>query len=308
MTYLQTIPKKVSGRNRDSLSPQFQNNKTSSKKLWIIKESGKKEKFDKRKIKRTSLRAGASKKFAGKIADEVEKKVYDGMKSRDVLKLTLKLLKGKPEIASRYNLKQAIMNLGPSGFPFEEFFSQVLKNYGYETEVGRFISGKNVKHEIDIVAKKEENYMIECKYHNKKGIYSGLKVAMYTYARFLDVRDNSGENFNSPWLVTNTRCSLDAVNYAESVNLKITSWQYPKNENLQKLIKDKALYPITILSSVKGFVKERLSESKIILAKSLIDYDLEELKRKTNLQENILKKLKEEAEKICWGCEDGKNK
>lgn len=31
-------------------------------------------------------------------------------------------------------------------------------------------------------------YMIECKFHNVP-IYTGLKEVMYTYARFLDVKD-----------------------------------------------------------------------------------------------------------------------
>ncbi len=266
---------------------------------YITKASGKKERFDKKKIFKTVLKAGASEQFAEKIADKVEKKIYEGITTKKILEIGLKLLKDKPEIAARYDLKRAIMSLGPSGFPFEEFFSQILKNYGYETKVGNILNGKNINHEVDIVARKKFVYMIECKYHNALGIYTKSKVALYTYARFLDLKNNLKFKFDSPWLVTNTRCSLDAINYAKSVNMKITSWQYPKNESLQKLIEEKKLYPITMLKSVKGFVKKRLSQSKIVLAKSLIDNDLKELKKKTNLSEDILKKIVEEAHKIC---------
>ena len=120
--------------------------------IYIKKASGDKEIFDKKKIQKTILKAGASKQFAGEVADKVEKKVYDGISTKKILTTTIDLLKEKPEIASRYDLKRAIMSLGPSGFPFEKFFAAILENYGYETKVGNFVSGKNVKHEVDIIA------------------------------------------------------------------------------------------------------------------------------------------------------------
>ena len=97
----------------------------------IIKASGIKEPFSKSKIQKSIQKAGAPAKIARKVANKVAKKVKEGTKTEDILKLTIKELKIAPEIAARYDLKRAIMNLGPSGFPFEEYFSQVLrlKNY-----------------------------------------------------------------------------------------------------------------------------------------------------------------------------------
>lgn len=268
---------------------------------YIIKASGEKQEFEKKKIFRTALKAGASKQFAEDVANDVEKRVYEGIKTREILKITLGLLKSKPEIAARYNLKKAIMSLGPSGFPFEEFFSQILKSYGYETKVGNNLKGKIINHEVDIIAKKKFNYMIECKYHNAPGIYTKSKVALYTYARFLDLKNNTKIKFDFPWLVTNTKCSSDAVNYAKSVDMKITSWQYSSDgKNLQELIEKKKLYPITILKSVKGHVKEKLSQARIILARSLVDYNLKELKIKTGLSEDILNEIIKEAHDVCF--------
>jgi len=134
--------------------------------VYIIKASGEKEIFRKSKIERTARRAGASKNFAREVANKVSRKVYEGMTSRQILKLTLRLLKEQPEVAVRYDLKRAIMNLGPSGFPFEEYFSQILKSYGFETQTGVYLNGKVVQHEIDILAKKKLVYMVENKYHN----------------------------------------------------------------------------------------------------------------------------------------------
>jgi len=264
--------------------------------IHITKASGDKEIFDKKKIQRTVLKAGASKQFASDVANKVEKKIHEGMTTKKILTATLDLLKDKPEVASRYDLKRAIMSLGPSGFPFEKFFAKVLENYGYKTKVGNFVSGKNVKHEVDIIAEKKSVYMIECKYHNQLGIHTNLKVALYTYARFLDLKNY----FDYPWLATNTKCSPDALNYAKSVNMKITTWNYPKSESLQELIERKKLYPITILNSVKGDIKERLSQININLAKSLVDYSLEELKSKTGFSDKVLNQIIKDANQICY--------
>jgi hypothetical protein len=263
--------------------------------MYVIKASGEKEEFKPKKVLGTLLRAGASKKLAGEIVKKVEAKVYDGIKTRKILDTALDLLKNKkPEVGAIYDLKRAIMELGPTGFPFERFFAEVLKNYGYQIQVGKNFKGKNVTHEVDIIAKKDFAYMIENKYHNSPGTYTNLKVALYVYARFLDLK----KNFDYPWLVTNTRCSRKAIAYAKGVNLKITGWQYPKNQSLQKLIENKKLYPITILKSVNKSVKGKLSNSGIILVKNLFDYDLEVLKTRTKIQENILKEIIKEARKI----------
>ena len=188
------------------------------------------------------------------------------------------------------------MSLGPSGFPFETFFAHLLEHYGYKTKVGEKLIGKNIVYEIDIIAQKvrDEKFMIECKYHNKLGIVTKIRFAKQTHERFLKLKKY---NFGQAWLVTNTKCSLDAIEYAKNVNLKITSWAYPKNESLLFLIENKKLFPITILKSLPRGIKEKLYNSKILIAKDLLRYTTQELKQKTNLSEKeieeIIKKVKE---------------
>lgn len=265
--------------------------------MYVIKASGKKEEFNSQKILQTLLRAGASRNLANEIVSSVKAKSHNLITTREILDMALDLLKNKqPEVGARYDLKRAIMNLGPTGFPFEQFFAEILKNYGYKTKVGQTVQGKITDHEVDIAAEKNsKKYMIECKYHNSLGVYTNIKVALYIYARFLDLR----EKFNQPWLSTNTKCSAKAITYAKGVGMKITSWKYPKNESLQKLIEKKNLYPITILKSVDNNVKTKLSRAGIVLAKNLFNYDLNELKKKTKLPENILKKVLIECKNVC---------
>lgn len=262
--------------------------------IHIIKASGEREKFNGRQIVETLLKAGASLEFANDVLKKLEEQIYEGITSKEILKKTLKLLEKNPDVWARYDLKRAIMSLGPSGFPFEEYFAQILKNYGYEVRVGDIMKGKKITHEVDIIAHKVKRYMIECKYHNRVGIHTKSKSALYTYARFLDLK----ENFDFPWLATNTRCSPDVLEYAKSVNMKITSWKYPVGESLQDLIMKKGLYPITILKSVKGADKEKLYEAKIMLAKDLAGQNLKKLAVKTGLSEVVLQGIVNEANKI----------
>lgn len=265
--------------------------------MYIIKASGKKEGFNPEKISRTLIRAGASRKLSSEIVSRVESKVKDGTTTKEILDSSLKLLgERNPAIEARYDLKRAVMNLGPTGFPFEKYFAEILKHYGYETKVGEIVKGTITTHEIDIIATKDsKRYMIELKYHNSQGIYTKLKVVLYTYARFIDLK----KQFDQPWIATNTRMSKQAIIYAKGMNIKITSWEYPKGESLIELIEKKKLYPITILKSVDNKVKQQLSDSNFVLATNLINADINELKKKTGLSENILKRIMNEARQIC---------
>jgi hypothetical protein len=263
--------------------------------MYVIKASGKKEEFKPEKVFGTLTRAGATQKLAKEIVKEIEKKVYEGMKTREILDTALDLLKSKkPEIGAVYDLKRAVMSLGPTGFPFEKFFAEILKNQGYQTEIGRVYKGKITSHEVDITAKKEKSYMVEAKYHNSPGIYTNLKVALYVHARFLDLK----KYFDSSWLVTNTKLSKRAFIYAKGMGMKVTSWGYPEKESLQVFVEKKKLYPITILKTVDHHIKEKLSNANIILVRNILDLDMLELKRKTRISEEILKKIISEAEKI----------
>lgn len=263
--------------------------------MQVIKASGLEEKFSSGKIYHTILEAGGSGKLARKVVEVVKKRYHKDITTQEILDIILNELKDFPDIRARYDLKRAIMNLGPSGFPFEQFFGEVLQIYGYEVKIDNFIKGKIITHEVDIIAKKEKSYMIECKYHNEPGKSTDLHPALYTYARFLDLRDKP----DMPWLVTNTKCSQDAKDYARGVGLKITSWNFPKDKSLQKLIQLKKLYPITILKTINENTKERLFSAKITIAKNLLNYSVQDLMRKTELNEKEINKILEEVKVVC---------
>jgi len=286
--------------------------------MYVIKVSGKRVKFNPSKVRRTCLRAGASPVLADRIVKEVMSHVYNGMETRELLRLILRLLKQKdPAVATRYSLKEAMLKLGPAGFVFEEFMVSLLKAYDYQAWCPPLIQGACVKHEVDIIAKspykkhdfineKESSdsrtYMIECKYHNTLGLRSGLKETLYVWARFLDIQNawhqGIGQEFHCPWLISNTKFSDLAIKYAQCKTLKLLGWKYPKGNGLEYLIENKKLYPITILRSLDRASKEILFSKNIILCQELISTKKEILKQKTMLKEQKLTSLINEANSI----------
>lgn len=177
--------------------------------LYVTKASGEREPFDAEKIRRTCKRAGASKQLAAKVAAAVEKKAYNGISTKRILELTLKELeKQKPHVAARYDLKSAIMRLGPAGFMFESLLAELLMEYRYRTQVHAIVEGGCIGHEIDVIATRADVIAaIEAKYHHAPGIYTGIKDALYVWARYLDLLDGAKAGkcpkFNQVWLVTN---------------------------------------------------------------------------------------------------------
>jgi len=261
---------------------------------YVIKANGEKERFSSNKIRRSILEAGGSKELANMTVEKIKKKRFDDISTGKILDLTLKSLKSDVGVASRYDLKRAIMQLGPTGFPFEKFFSIVLKNHGYDVKVGQTFQGKNITHEIDIIAKKKKTFMVECKYHNQLGAKTRVKVPLYVYARFLDLKGK----FDSPWVATNTKCTSDVKNYASGVGMKITSWNYPDGTSLRDLISAKKLYPITIIRGVSDDVKNKLFDSNVFLIKTLAESDIDNLRKRTRLSPKILAKIVKEAKAI----------
>lgn len=274
--------------------------------LNVLKASGKMERFKPEKVKKSILRAGVSSATAEEVVKEIEKRAYDGITTREIFRLAMKLLKEmEPSSAMRYDLKGAIMRLGPAGFSFETYVSEILREYGYKTKLRVKLTGRCVPHEVDIVATDTsgKRFMVECKYHNALGTYTNLKEALYTYARFLDLveghRAGKGERFDAAMLSCNTRTSLDVQRYAACIGMRLLCWRYPKDTSLEKLIEGKNLYPITILPSVDIEAQQKLSRAGIVLAKSLLEKDLDYVHSRTGLKAAKLQRIVEDAAKIA---------
>jgi len=275
--------------------------------VTILKASGQPEEFDKEKLTGSLIRSGTPADVAEDIAAEVAKKILPSMKTKDIYRMAKKLLKHySPATGMRYSLKKAISVLGPSGYPFEQYFARVLKGHGYSAEVNQVLRGYCVRHEVDVLAKNgDKHFMIECKYHSNGGKPTDVKVALYVHSRFNDIRKafelmpEHGHDVRQGWLVTNTRCTTDALKYAECVGLRIISWRYPETGSLEKMIEEKKLYPVTILPSARRKFLEPLFRNNFILAQEIADIDESSFLIKSGIDQRAARAIKREADEIC---------
>jgi len=243
----------------------------------ITKANGEKSVFEPKKLFNSLIRSGADETQAHEIVDSIISELYPGISTKKIYKKAFSLLKERSRfLAARYNLKNAIMVLGPSGYPFEKFIGELLKHQGFKVEVAKLVDGKCVKHEVDVIAEKDNHHcMIECKYHNQPGTVSDVKIPLYIQSRFLDVaaqwKTLPGHNnkLHEGWVVTNTRFTLDAIQYGSCAGLKLIGWDYPSKGSLKDLIDSLGLYPITTLTSLTLTEKKALLEMNLVLCHDL---------------------------------------
>lgn len=260
-----------------------------AQKLFIIKADGRKVPFNEKKIISTCRRAGAGKDATKRIVKKIRGQIFPGIKTKDIFKMVLRALgeeKGGTVLKQKYQLKDAIMRLGPGGFIFEIYVGQILKHSNFKVKnIGAKIRGKCALHEIDVIAISEDKkFMIECKYHSSHGIYTGLKESMYTHARFLDLTPR----FQKEVLTCNTKVSFQAKKYAKCVGQQILSWRYPPGNSLEKIIEKNRLYPITILNLNTKEIAI-FSKNHIMLAKDLLNYTEFELAKITGIKAQRIK-------------------
>ena len=272
--------------------------------IHIIKSSGRKVKFSMDKLRASLGKSGADKETINEIIGKVKEELYDGISTKEIYNRAFALLKKKEGyLASKYKLKKAIYELGPTGYPFERFISAILKYSGYHTSVSEIMQGHCVKHEIDVVAEKEgKTTLIECKFHSEQGRNCNVKVPLYIASRFKDVKthwDSKSQDtkLDVGWVVTNTRFTKDALQYGNCIDLYLLSWDYPKHDGLRNRIDRLGLYPITVSTLLTNREKQFLLSRDIVLCKDLIDDDffLDHL----GISETRQKKIQNEIKILC---------
>lgn len=247
--------------------------------IFITKADGTKEKFDVAKLEGSLKRAGANSKVAQDIIEIVQKELVDGITTKEIYHHAFELLKKEEKpVALKYSLKRAIMELGPSGFPFEKFIAEIFRFKGYTAETGKIVKGFCVEHEVDVVAwNKDKLVMCEAKFHNDPGMKSDLKVALYVKARFDDLRKmtfkyGKERKLDEGWLITNTKFSSTAIEYGSCQGgLIMVGWNYPPRGNLHDMVLEAKLHPVTCLTSLSGREKKFLLSQGLVLCKSVLE-------------------------------------
>lgn len=273
------------------------------KNILVTKENGEMEPFEAGKLYSSLQRSGASDKQADQIVREIKREISHGFNTRNIYKRAFQILKKTSRgAAARYSKKRAILELGPSGFPFEDFVGEIFKAKGFVVQSGLQMHGACVEHEVDLVAFNDNKYIVgEIKFHNQLGMKSDLKVALYVQARVEDLqraRTQKGERkIDEGYLITNTKFSKAAIQYANCKGLKVLSWTYPRYGNLQDLIEETKVHPITCLTTLNRSEKIKLMENGVILCKTIPENKI--ALENIGISGNKLGSILREGEELC---------
>jgi hypothetical protein len=270
------------------------------KEFHIIKASGEIDLFSMEKVANSLRRAGTDEELIPAILAKVEEELHEGITTKEIYKLAFSFLKHKNRLfASRYKLKRAIFELGPTGFPFEKFIAAIYRHSGYKVKIGELFKGKCVTHEVDVVASnKLGTLLMECKFHGDSGRNCDVKVPLYINSRFQDIAANKQEPaeeepFFSGWVVTNTRFTKDAAAYGKCVFLKMLSWDFPPGDGIKDKIDRLGLFPITVSTLLTAREKQFLLSRDIVLCRELINdkFYLDQLEIRPPRKQRILKEM-----------------
>lgn len=275
-------------------------------KLPLVKKaSGEMQPFSPAKLESSLRRVGAGKELIDDIVKNIQSWVTEGMTTSRIYARAFTLLRKKQRsIAARYSLKKAIMDLGPSGYPFEHFVGQVFKYQGFDVLVGKEVEGCCVKHEVDVIATgNNSQHLVECKFYNSQGKFASVQVPLYIRSRVDDIvkkRQSLPEFQNVKfhgWVVTNTRFTSDAMAYGECSGLNLLSWDYPESNSLKKMVEDERIFPVTTLTQLSKAEKEKLLSQGTVLCRQILEQPrlLDELDIKQNKKRRVL----QEVEDLC---------
>jgi hypothetical protein len=271
--------------------------------MRIIKNSGDIVDFDPKKLRKSLVKSGAGELIVEDILYKIRKEIYDGISTKKIYKRAFTLLKKEANShAARYNLRSGLQLLGPAGFFFEKYIARLFESEGYQTVTNSILSGKCVSHEIDVLIKKDnELAMVECKFHSARENKSSVKVPLYVFSRFNDLKGrkqivfSKNEIISTCWIVTNNRFTSDAIDFAKCSGMNLLSWDYPKDNNLKTKNDIDCLYPVTCLTTLSLAEKDKLLILDVILARELVN-NSEQLGRiglSANRIKNVLKEVRE---------------
>jgi hypothetical protein len=274
-------------------------------KIQILKESGEREAYSREKLIRSLMSSGACEADVFSIANELEGWIYDGITSKKLYSRAFSLLRKRQlGTAAKYKLKKAMMELGPTGYPFEFFMGEVFKRMGFQVEVGKVLQGHCVTHEVDVIATRgpaahREQHFVECKYYQRTGKNANVQVPLYIRSRVddlikfrEDMPEFEGFTFHG-WVATNTRFTADAITFGECTGLHLISWDYPKGKCLKDFIDREHIFPITVLTKLLLAEKQQLMEMGLVICQQLLDNPqaleniVTDVKRRRKLMEEI---------------------
>ncbi|WP_292521815.1 restriction endonuclease [Methanoculleus sp.] len=241
----------------------------------VTKADGTRQRFDRRKVRRTLENLGLTPGDADRIAGEVEEAVPDNIATAAVLRMIRTRARAvRPAVAHRTNLRRALALLRPKP-EFEEFVRVLLREHGYRVQTGCVLAGRCGEHEVDGIATRDgATIFVEVKHHASPHRMTGLDEGRIARAIVEDLQEGfrSGRcvvSIDGALIVCNTKLSEHAKRYATCRGIEHIGWDYPAERNLRTMIEATQAYPVTIVAGVSRAETARLAAAGILTAKQV---------------------------------------
>jgi len=273
--------------------------------MEVVKSSGARAPFDEDKVFKSLIRAGAAGDVAFSVVKQVKERLRDGMTTKEIYTIAYEAL-GKKDVclACRYDVRQGLVKLGPSGFAFERYVAALFRAQGYRATHPDDLQGACVPHEVDVLLERDgRRIAVEVKFRNSYGDIVQLKDTLAAFARYCDLVDGSVAGTCDPidemWVVTNGRMTSMAFTYGTCKKMRLISWDQPSKGSLPSLISDSGLYPITVIPGLVEAELRALVELDIVTCRQLGDLEADDLANRLDILPNRAATLIQLAEEIA---------
>jgi hypothetical protein len=270
----------------------------------VIKADGTKQPYDRYKVMRTARNYGVPEEYIVEVAADIEKHLYEGMRTRDILRLIHTVARRyQPAVDARTNVRRAIGLFRPKP-DFELYVQALLAGSGYEVGEGRILKGRCGEHEVDAIARKDGiTYFVEVKHHHNHHRMTGLDEGRIARAIVEDVQEGYKEGRNhftvdKAMIVSNTKLSSHAKRYAACWDIKHIGWDNPAEENIASMVADRMLCPVTLIKGVNARMRKNLVQAGIVTIGQLLAHSPGELAEMTGMPEREMILLSDRAEKV----------
>ncbi len=273
--------------------------------VTIIKHNGARVPFDVERVRQSIRRAGGADVDVDAVVAAVQKSIHANTTTNDVYRTVQhELARRTPGVACRYTLRDALLQLGPAGFYFEQYLAALLARTGYVTELPDEFQGSCVQHEVDVVAKKDgKEFAIEAKFRNRLGDVVHLKDVMASYARYLDLLDGAAlqlcPRFHAFWIVTNGKFSDRAAKFGTCKRMPLIGWSFPnRTSGLASMIDRTGLYPVTVLG-ISQHELAACADANMLLCDDLTKHEPADIAHRLNIPQSRAMELIELAGEVC---------
>jgi len=279
-------------------------NRKKAEQVFVKKSTGEIELFDTGKLERSLQNSSVEDALIDEIVSDISAWIYEGVSTHKIYSRAYRLLrKLKSDNSPLYRLKKAMLELGPTGYPFEILMSEIFSARGYSVKTGQIIEGFCLSHEMDVIATKQKSQILfECKYASDQGKRVGVQVPLYVHSRVNDiVRRRKDEdnylNFTfSAGVITNTRFSSDSIEYARCYGIHLLGWDFPEGNGLKRLMEKEKILPVTIVNTLTKNEKKLLLENRYVTCSQLF-HNLKDISF-LSLNTNKLFRLRKELENL----------